>query len=164
MVCFMFCFIFFFRLKACRILTPQSESEVAQLCPTLCDRMVCSLPGSSVHGIFQAKILEWVAISFSRGSSWPSDRTRVSLIAGRCFTLWATRETNPPTRDQIHTPCTGRPRSRQPGKSPRIIFKGCISLFRHFYIYPINRLLLEFRLFLVTVNFWLLEKCMSLVS
>ena len=45
---------------------PQSESEVAQLCPTLCDPMDCSLPGSSVHGIFQARVLEWVAISFSR--------------------------------------------------------------------------------------------------
>ena len=47
----------------------ESESEVAQLCPTLCHPMDCSLPGSSVHGIFQAKILEWVATSFSRGSS-----------------------------------------------------------------------------------------------
>ena len=54
--------------------------------------MDCSLPGSSIHGIFQARVLEWVAISFSRGSSWPGDRTQVSRIAGRCFTLWATRE------------------------------------------------------------------------
>ena len=46
----------------------ESESEVAQLCPTLRDPMDCSLPGSSVHGIFQARVLEWVAISFSRGS------------------------------------------------------------------------------------------------
>ena len=46
-----------------------SESEVAQSCPTLCDSMDCSPPGSSVPGIFQARILEWVAISFSRGSS-----------------------------------------------------------------------------------------------
>ena len=46
---------------------------VAQLCLTLCDPMDCSLPGSSVHGIFQVKILEWVAISFSRGSSQPRD-------------------------------------------------------------------------------------------
>ena len=46
----------------------KSESEVAQLCPTLYDPMDCSLPGSSVHGIFQARVLEWVAISFSRGS------------------------------------------------------------------------------------------------
>ena len=43
----------------------ESESEVAQLCPTLCDPMDCSLPGSPVHGIFQARVLEWVAISFS---------------------------------------------------------------------------------------------------
>ena len=52
--------------------------------------MDCSLPGSSIHGIFQARVLEWVAISFSRGSSRPRDRTQVSCIAGRCFTLWAT--------------------------------------------------------------------------
>ena len=49
----------------------KSESEVAQLCPTLCDPMDCSLSGSSVHGIFQARVLEWVAISFSRGSFQP---------------------------------------------------------------------------------------------
>ena len=52
----------------------------------------CSLSGSSVHGIFQARVLEWVAISFSRGSSWPRDRIWVSCTAGRCFTIWATRE------------------------------------------------------------------------
>ena len=52
----------------------------------------CSLPDSSVHGIFQARILQWVAISFSRGSSWPRDRTQVSCTAGRHFNLWATRE------------------------------------------------------------------------
>ena len=62
-------------------------SEVTQLCPILCDSMDCSLPGFSVHGIFQARVLEWVAISFSRGSSQPRDWTRVSRIAGRCFTL-----------------------------------------------------------------------------
>ena len=55
-------------------------SKVAQLCLTLCDPMDCSLPGSSVHGIFQAIVLEWIAISFSRGSSQPRDRTRVSSI------------------------------------------------------------------------------------
>ena len=54
--------------------------------------MDCSLPGSSVHGIFQARVLEWVAISFSRGSSQPRKRTRVSRTAGRRFTIWATRE------------------------------------------------------------------------
>ena len=63
-----------------------SESEVAQSCPTLCDPMACSLPASSIHGVFQARLLEWVAISFSRGFSWPRDWTSISCIAGRCFT------------------------------------------------------------------------------
>ena len=58
--------------------------------------MDCSLPGSSVHGIFQARVLEWVAISFSRGSSWPRDQTQVSCIAGRRFNLWATSEAHIP--------------------------------------------------------------------
>ena len=69
-----------------------SESEVARSCPTLCDPMDCSLRGPSVHGIFQARILEWVAISFSRRSSQPGVQTRVSHIVGRRFTVWATRE------------------------------------------------------------------------
>ena len=56
---------------ACRILLPACSS--LQPCPTLCDPMNCSLPGSSVHGILQARILEWVAMSFSRWSSWPRD-------------------------------------------------------------------------------------------
>ena len=67
-------------------------SEVTQSCLTLCDPIDCSLPGSSVHGIFQARVLEWVAISFSRGSSQPKNRTQVSCITGRCFTIWTTRE------------------------------------------------------------------------
>ena len=66
---------------------------VTQLCPTLCDPMDCGPPGSSVQEILQARILEWVAIPFSRGSSQPRDRTQVSLTAGRFFTVWATRET-----------------------------------------------------------------------
>ena len=56
----------------------------------LCNPMDCSPPRSSIHGIFQARVLEWVAISFSRGSSWPRDWTRVSCTVGRCFTVWAT--------------------------------------------------------------------------
>ena len=66
----------------------------AQLCPTLCDPMTAAPPGSTVHEIFQARILEWVAISFSRGSSWPRDQPLVSCTAGRFFTDWATREAN----------------------------------------------------------------------
>ena len=65
---------------------------VAKSCPTLCDPMDCSRPGSSVNGIFQARILEWIAISFSKGSSPPRNWTWVSYIAGRFFTNWATKE------------------------------------------------------------------------
>ena len=65
---------------------------VTQWCPTLCDPMDCSLLGSSVHGILQARILEWVAIFFSRESSWPRDQPLISCIADRFFTIWATRE------------------------------------------------------------------------
>ena len=61
---------------------------VAQSCPTLRDLMDCSPPGFSVHGVLQARILEWVAVPFSRGSSQPRDRTQVSCIAGRFFTNW----------------------------------------------------------------------------
>ena len=72
-------------LVCCCVLATQS-------CLTICDPMDCSPPGSSVHGIPQARILEWVAMPFSRGSSQPRDRTRVSCTAGRCFALCATRE------------------------------------------------------------------------
>ena len=65
---------------------------LAQLCLTLHNPTDCSPPGFSVHGILQARILEWVAISFSRGSSWPRDWTLVSCIAGRFFTIWATKK------------------------------------------------------------------------
>ena len=58
----------------------------AQSCPTLCDLTDCSPPGSSVHGILQARILEWVAKASSRGSSWHRDQTQVSTLAGRFFT------------------------------------------------------------------------------
>ena len=64
---------------------------VTDLCPTLCNPM--DLPGSSVCGILQEKILEWVDIPLSKGSSWPRTQIRVSCIAGRYFfTVWATRE------------------------------------------------------------------------
>ena len=65
---------------------------VAQSYLTLCDPMDCSLPSFSVHGILQARVLEWIVIPFSRGSSWPRDWTQASCIAGRFFTIWATRE------------------------------------------------------------------------
>ena len=68
---------------------------VAQLYPTLCDTMHCSPPGSSVHGILQARILEWVAISSSRRSSWPSNWTQISCgscIGREILYLWTTWE------------------------------------------------------------------------
>ena len=87
---------------------------VAQLSLTLCDSMDHSLPDSSVHGILQARILEWVAIPSSRGPSQLRDWThisRVSCIADRFFTIWATRDS--------------------PGKNPRV---GCHSLLQGIFL------------------------------
>ena len=66
--------------------------KVSQLCLTLCDSMDCSLPGSSLDGILQAKILEWVAMPTSRGTSQLRDWSQIFRTAGRFFTIWATRE------------------------------------------------------------------------
>ena len=74
---------------------------VAQSCLTLCDPMDYSLPGFSVHEILQARTLERVTISFSWGSSWPRDQTPVSCIAGRFFTVWATRQAHRHLKDLI---------------------------------------------------------------
>ena len=73
----------------------KSKREVAQSCLTLSDPTDCSLPGSSAHAIFQARVREWGAIAFStfsRGYSQPKDWTQVSCIAGRFFTVWNSRE------------------------------------------------------------------------
>ena len=70
--------------KVCYDYNIDIDIEVAQSCPTLCDPMDCSL---QVHGIFQARVLEWVAISFCRRSSRPRDRIRVSCIVFRRFTV-----------------------------------------------------------------------------
>ena len=77
-------------IKRCLLLGKKAMTnlnQAAQSCPTLCGPMDYSPPGFSVHGIFQARILEWVAISFSRRSSQPKDRTQVSYVAGRFFTI-----------------------------------------------------------------------------
>ena len=63
-----------------------TRAQSPQSSPSLCDPLDCSPPDSSVHGILQARILEWVAMSSSRGSSQPKDRTRVSCTAGGFFT------------------------------------------------------------------------------
>ena len=73
-------------LTPCVIARPEPRKKVAQLCPTLYDSMACSLPGSSVQGILQARMLEWVAFPFSRRTSPPGNQTQVSCIAGRFFT------------------------------------------------------------------------------
>ena len=78
----------------------ESESAKSLSRVRLCSSMDCSLPGSSVHGISQARILGWVAIPFSRGSSRPRDQIRVSWIAGRFFTIWATREAPIVSKDE----------------------------------------------------------------
>ena len=77
----------FLHWQADSLTTVSPESDVAQSCQTLCDPVDCSLPGFSIHGILQARILEWVTISFSRGSSQHRDRTRVCRIGGRRFNL-----------------------------------------------------------------------------
>jgi len=77
---------YIFNIYICAVLCLVVQSGL-----TLCDPMDCSPPSSSVHGIFQASILEWVAMPSSRGSSQPRDQTQVSCIAGRFF-VWATRE------------------------------------------------------------------------
>ena len=89
----LFCnFFFHWKYLGMLMLSMKVKVKVTQSCPTLCDHMDCSLPGSSAHGILQAKILQWVAIPFSRVSSQPRDRTQVSHIAGGFFTIWATGE------------------------------------------------------------------------
>ena len=73
----------------------KSESEVAQSCPTLCDPMDCSLPGSSVHGIFQARVLEWGAIAFSSVCLYPFKYLQATLHLHRsvevtsCTDAWS---------------------------------------------------------------------------
>ena len=97
----------------------ERKVKVAQSCPALCDPMDCSLLGFSVHGILQARILEWVAVPFSKGSSWPRDQTCISCIAGRFSTVWATRQATSP----IWYKCQGKKemcwgRGREKGSSP----------------------------------------------
>ena len=86
---------------------------VAQSYLTLCNPMDCSLPGSFVHGILQAWILEWVTMPLSRDSSQFRDQIQVSLIAGRFFTIWATQKPLSPNPVYI---CTINEMKRQPWK------------------------------------------------
>ena len=78
---------------------------VAKSCPSLCDLMDCSLPDSSIHGILQTRILEWIAMTSSRRSSSPRDWTQVSCVSRRFFTLWAAREALNPHSGPIFQGC-----------------------------------------------------------
>ena len=78
--------------NVCSITLVCVHTESLQLCLTLLDYMDCSPLGASVHGILQARTLEWIAIYFSRGSSQPGDQTGVYCIVGRSLTTWATRK------------------------------------------------------------------------
>ena len=145
---------------------------VAQSCLTLCDPMDWSPPGSSVQGILQAKILEWVVIPFSRRSSLPRDRTLAFYIAGGFFTVWATREVPSIFRyyknsavlgeeTEAHglpspRPLFASPRSTAPSCSPPPVGctawsslcgsrVNCISLFQKSFLY----------LWMFSVNFFL---------
>ena len=118
---------------------------VAQSCPTLCNPMDCSAPGSSVHGIPQARILEWVAMPFSRGSSQPKDQTWVSCIAGRFFTIWATWYQNIlPTLWPLHHPTP-------------FFFFFCIWMYLFFYTVFKG----EFP-FTVVIEYWLYSLCCTI--
>ena len=91
------------------------KSEAAQACLSLCDLMDCSLPGSSVHGIFQARVLVWSAVSFSRRSSWPRDWTRVSHVVSSvqllsCVWLFATPGTTAHQASLSITNCWSLPK------------------------------------------------------
>ena len=89
--------LFSWHIHPLKIITKPTSSYlsvrvVIQLHPTLWDPMDCCPPGSSVHGIAQAKILEWAVIPFSRGYFQPRDWTLGSRIAGKCLTIWGTGE------------------------------------------------------------------------
>ena len=91
----LFCFILFWKHHLPYLPSWKKWKKVllvTQSCPALYNPMDCSPPGSSIHGILQARLLEWVAILFCRGSSQARNQTHISCIAGRLFTIWATRE------------------------------------------------------------------------
>ena len=104
--------------------------KVTQSCPTLFDSMGWGLPGSSVHGILQARILEWVAIHFSRGSSQPRVQTQVSCTAGRFFTIWATTEALSVRRDRAQI----NSQHLLTGESYSIVWTYCTTTFLFFQL------------------------------
>ena len=96
---------------------------VAQSCPTLWDPMNCRPQNSSVHGILQRRILEWVAIPFSRESSQPRGQTQVSCIAGGFFTVWATSKVSVQSAQFSHSVMSDslQPHELQQAKLPCLL-------------------------------------------
>ena len=121
----------------CGVVFCHVNELAAQSCPALCNPMECNPVGSSVHGILQERILEWIAISFSRGSSQPRDWTQVSWIAGRCFTAWAAREAH--TTRWISCKYTYVPSPIEPPSQPlpipslHWVFLECLLHIRHWH-------------------------------
>ena len=93
----------FILVVSVHILTHCMRAKLLQSCPTLCSPMDCSPPGFSVHGILQARILEWVAISSSRGSSWLSDWTQVPYVSCTGRRVLYTRTTWEAPSSPYHT-------------------------------------------------------------
>ena len=99
-----------FQINSLSLSFPLSLNELKSVSPVSCVLLFAnpvdwSLPGSSVHGILQARIPEWVAIPFSRRSFWVRDQTQISCIAGRFFTIWATREAQLPGKPNFIVLC-----------------------------------------------------------
>ena len=95
---------------------------------SLAGSMRCGPPGSSVHGILQARILDWVAMPFSRGSSQPRDQTQLSRIARRCFNIWATREGHQLVSSLISTYCWNTKWSSVSAKSHQFCLKYYLDI------------------------------------
>ena len=113
----------------------KKENEVTQSCLPLCDPMDSSLTGSSVHGIFQARVLEWVAISFSRGSSQPRDQTHVSCIVGSRFYHLSHQR----SKSQSHSLYSGPSGPTEPMTTPTLNFKvlqhcypSCFTIYKYY--------------------------------
>ena len=114
-------------------------------CQTFCDPMACSLPGSSIHRIFQARVLDRVTISFSRGSSWPKDWTQILCIAGRRFTIWATREARYILDIQVSPASCRTKRGKEDlGQGSASFVIGLLFLIRVGYPYPLHLLPFDF--------------------
>ena len=112
---------------------------VAKSCSTLCDLMDCSLPGFSVHGLFQARILEWVAFPFSRGSSWPRDQTHVSHISCIGRSLSFHHQGNPSVAAEQLRECV-YPFKGKKGPCPKVLLLLLLTVCFSLVLHPLHSL------------------------